>query len=36
LAFPPGGRFVLSLAIDGHHDEDWELTFSTRPVPLAA
>jgi hypothetical protein len=28
---PPGGRYVWQLHIDGETDEDWRLTFSTRP-----
>lgn len=28
---PPGGRYVWQLTIDGKTDEDWRLTFSTRP-----
>ena len=27
----PGGQYVWTLTIDGHADEDWRLTFSTRP-----
>jgi len=26
-----GGQYVWTLTIDGHADEDWRLTFSTRP-----
>ena len=28
---PPGGRYVWQLSIDGETDEDWRLTFATRP-----
>jgi hypothetical protein len=30
-AIAPGGRYVWQLTIDGETDEDWRLTFSTRP-----
>ncbi len=29
---PPGGQYVWALSIDGKTDEDWRLTFSTRPA----
>lgn len=28
---PPGGRYEWRLSIDGRSDDDWRLTFSTRP-----
>jgi hypothetical protein len=28
---PPGNQFVWALSIDGQSDEDWRLTFATRP-----
>jgi hypothetical protein len=28
---PPSGQYVWHLSIDGGTDEDWRLTFSTRP-----
>lgn len=27
----PGGQYVWALSIDGNSDEDWRLTFATRP-----
>jgi hypothetical protein len=29
---PPGGRYEWRLTINGKTDEDWRLTFSTRPA----
>jgi hypothetical protein len=29
---PPGGRYEWRLTIDGEHDQDWSLAFSTRPA----
>jgi hypothetical protein len=29
---PPGGRYEWRLSIDGRSDDDWRLTFSTRPA----
>jgi Family of unknown function (DUF6941) len=29
----PGSQYVWQLSIDGHSEEDWNLTFSTRPSP---
>jgi hypothetical protein len=31
LPLEPEGRYVWQFTIDGHADEDWHLTFSTRP-----
>jgi hypothetical protein len=31
LPIPPGGRFEWRLSINGETDEDWRLSFSTRP-----
>ena len=31
LPLPPGGRFEWRLSINGETDEDWRLSFSTRP-----
>ncbi|HYG57956.1 MAG TPA: hypothetical protein VD902_07815 [Symbiobacteriaceae bacterium] len=31
LALKPGSRYVWRLSIDGHHDENWQAAFSTRP-----
>jgi hypothetical protein len=28
---PPGGRYEWRLTIDGETDEDWRLSFTTRP-----
>ena len=28
---PPAAQFVWQLSIDGHSDEDWRLSFATRP-----
>ncbi len=33
LPLEPDGRYVWKLWIDGRTDEDWQLAFSTRPVP---
>lgn len=33
LPLAPGGRYSWVLDIDGQHEEDWHLTFSTRPAP---
>lgn len=30
---PPGGRYEWRLFIDGETQEDWRVTFSTRPAP---
>jgi hypothetical protein len=31
ISIPPGGRYEWRLSIDGHHEDDWYLAFSTRP-----
>src|SRR5215218_9245082 len=31
LPIPPGGRFEWRLSINGETEEDWRLSFSTRP-----
>jgi hypothetical protein len=31
LPLPPGARFTWRLSIDGEHQEDWEVGFTTRP-----
>lgn len=33
LVLPPDQRFSWELSIDGETDEDWHLSFSTRPIP---
>jgi hypothetical protein len=33
IALPPGGRYEWRLSIDGHHEADWHLAFSTRAMP---
>lgn len=33
LQLPPGGNFTWLLEINGHEDDDWKLSFGTRPVP---
>jgi hypothetical protein len=35
LPLPPGGRYTWRLSINGHTDEDWTLSFSTRPAVLS-
>jgi hypothetical protein len=30
IPIPPGGRYVWRLTVDGDHDQDWELAFTTR------
>lgn len=32
LPIPPGGRYEWRLSIDGHHEEDWRVGFTTRPA----
>lgn len=32
LQVPPDGRYEWRMSIDGHEDEDWRVSFSTRPV----
>lgn len=36
IPLPPGSRYVWRLLINGEHDEDWELAFSTRPGQVRA
>jgi hypothetical protein len=36
IPLEPGCRYVWRLSIDGHHEEDWRLAFSTRPKPPQA
>jgi hypothetical protein len=31
-----GSQYVWRLSIDGHSEDDWNLTFSTRPNPPEA
>jgi hypothetical protein len=33
IPLEPGAQYVWRLSIDGHSEEDWNLTFSTRPNP---
>lgn len=33
LQLPPGGRFTWLLEVDGRGDDDWRLSFATRPPP---
>lgn len=33
LPVPPGGRYEWRLSIDGTHEEDWRVGFSTRQAP---
>jgi Family of unknown function (DUF6941) len=33
IPLEPGSQYVWHLSIDGHSEEDWNLTFSTRPIP---
>jgi hypothetical protein len=32
LPLQPDTRYEWRLSIDGHHDEDWSVTFTTRPL----
>lgn len=32
LPLPPDGRYVWRCSIDGRSDDDWQVTFSTRPA----
>jgi hypothetical protein len=33
LQLPPGKQFAWVLAVDGHPDDDWRLSFATRELP---
>ena len=33
MPLPPNGRYTWRLVVDGDTDEDWELSFTTRPMP---
>jgi len=32
LALPPGARYMWRMSVNGETDEDWQVTFSTRPA----
>lgn len=36
IPLAPGGQYVWQLSIDGYADDDWRMTFSTRPAPPEA
>jgi hypothetical protein len=36
IPLTPGSQFEWRLSIDGHPDDDWRLTFTTRPAPPQA
>src|SRR5207247_11050015 len=36
IPLPPDGVFVWQLSIDDHSEEDWRLTFATRPATTHA